>query len=49
MKLHLCLKLSKIWKFSKIHFYSILITVSMNFSNQLVMVTYDSDMEGLVL
>ena len=32
-----------------IFFYSVLIAISMNFSDQLVIVTCDSEMEGLAL
>ena len=46
IKLHLCLNLSGIWKYFWNPFYSVLITVSMNLFDQLVIVTCDSIMEG---
>ena len=42
-------ELGEIWKFFGIHFYLVLINVSINFFDQLVIVTCDTDMEGLAL
>ena len=39
--LKLCLKFNGIWDFSGIRFFSVLIAISMNFSDQLVIVIYD--------
>ena len=46
IKLHLCLNLSGDWNYLWKPFYSVLITVSMNLFDQLVIVICDPVMEG---
>ena len=45
-KLLFCLNFNGIWEFSGIHLSSILITISMNLSDQLVIVICDPDLNG---
>ena len=46
IKLHCCLNLNGNWKYFWNPFYSVLIIVSMNLFDQLVIVTCDPIMEG---